>query len=170
MIRANLSEIDKGDDVLVVGGTNDICDLNRLHGRGRTAHLDKLEFELGSAIRSLREKGANVLLLVTPPRKYVHINDCSAIQDVITEVSKNLNVSHMTVFQHGETWEQFIESGLWEDGVHFEEDRLRYVISKAVERLNRKERLRDKFTKIDRRSVWPNDCWVCGRKGQGTSC
>ena len=81
----------------------------------------------------------------------------SAIQDVITVVSKNLNASHMTVFQHRETWEQFIKSGLWGDGVYFEEDRLRYYMSKAVDRLNREERLRDKYTKIDR-SVWPNDC------------
>ena len=101
-----------------------------------------------------------------PVRKYGNENASLDIQRTIKSITANLQIDYITEYYKGETTAEFMEQGLISDGVHFTEERMRTVIKKALERMGRREKIRDNTEKIDRKKVWPDCCWVCGEKGR----
>ena len=81
-------------------------------------------------------------------------------------VASTSKIAFITTFHKGESRMEFLEQGLIGDGLHYTDDRLRFILDKALEHMGRKITLRTSTERIDRMKVWPDRCWVCGASGR----
>ena len=66
MLEVTGNDMRKGDDVLVVTGTNDMSDIRQMEMGERIRYLERVENALNRTIKELKSKGINVFMMVPP--------------------------------------------------------------------------------------------------------
>ena len=103
MLEVNGSEMRKGDDVLVVAGTNDMSDIRQMELGERIRYLERVENALTRTIKELKSKGINVFIMVPPPRKYGNEAVDLEVQKLIMHVASTSKIAFITAFHKGES-------------------------------------------------------------------
>ena len=158
MLEANGNEMRKGV-VLVVVGTNDMSNTWKMEIGERIRYLEGME----NALNRIRFdfKGGKCV-----PHGSASIEICErSIRSRGAEnVASCTKISLLMAFHKRESRAEFLERGLVGDGIHYTDDRLRFVPYKALQCTRLKVILRGSTERIDPIKVWPDRCWVCGQK------
>ena len=118
MVEYNIRDMEEQDVVVILGGSNDLYQMDKMQNEEKRRFLKKEESYAEAVAKDLKGRRIKVIMVMTPPRRQGSERSLMDLQRMIRTIAKNTDADYLSVYKTEETRAQFQAEGLMEDGLH----------------------------------------------------